>query len=58
MEERILVDDISGSLLDYAIAGDRLIVLCKPLFGLKAKNILKGENPVGDMLYIYSLKGQ
>ncbi|MGD0884296.1 MAG: VCBS repeat-containing protein [Thermodesulfovibrionales bacterium] len=57
MEERVLIDDISGSLLDYTIAGDQVIVLSKPLFGIKAKNILKGESPIGDMLYIYSLKG-
>ncbi len=58
MEERVVVEGISGSLLDYAVTGDRLIVLSKPLFGIKAKNILSGENPMGDMLYVYSLKGR
>ena len=58
MEESTLIDGISGGIMDYAFAGDKLIVLSKPLFGIKAKNILKGENPLGSMLYIYSLKGR
>jgi hypothetical protein len=57
MEESTLVDGISGAVLDYALAGDKLIVLSKPLFGIKFKNIMKGESPLGTMLYIYSLKG-
>lgn len=57
MEERGLVEDISGGVTDYVISGDRLFVLTKPLFGIKAKNILKGESPFGSLLYIYSLKG-
>ena len=58
MEERVLIEGISGSLLDYAVAGDRLMVLSKPLFGIKTKNILKGENLFGSMLYIFSLRGR
>jgi len=58
MDERTLVDSISGSILDYAISGDWLIVMSKPLFGIKTENILKGENPMGSMLYIYSLTGR
>jgi hypothetical protein len=58
VEERIFIDDIDGGVLDYAIIGDRMMVLAKPLFGIKAKNILKGENPVISMLFIYSLRGQ
>jgi len=57
MEENTLVEGISGAIQDYAFAGDKLIVLSKPLFGIKFKNIMKGENPLGSMLYIYSLKG-
>lgn len=57
MEEKSLISGIAGGMLDYAIAGDKLIVISKPLFGLKARNILKGESPLGSMLYIYSLKG-
>lgn len=57
MEESTLVEGISGAVLDYSLAGDKLIVLSKPLFGIKFKNIMKGESPLGTMLYIYSLKG-
>jgi len=57
MEEGTLVDGISGTVLDYAFVGDKLIVLSKPLFGIKFKNIMKGESPLGTMLYVYSLKG-
>jgi hypothetical protein len=57
MEEKVLVDDIRGSVLDQALAGDKLIVLTNPFLGFKFENILKGASPVGTMLYIYSVKG-
>jgi len=56
MEERTIIDNISGGIQDYTLAGDRLIVISRPLFGIKPKNILKGENPLGSMLYVYSIK--
>ncbi|MGB9716315.1 MAG: hypothetical protein ACPL1G_07920 [Thermodesulfovibrionales bacterium] len=56
MEEGILIDDIKGSILDYALVGDKIMVMVSPLFGIKAENILKGENPLGSRLYIYALK--
>jgi hypothetical protein len=58
MEEGILLDDIKGSILDYAVTGDKIIVLASPLFGIKPGNILKGENPIRTVLYIYRLKGR
>ncbi len=58
MEESVLVDDIKGSLQDYALAGDKMIVLTSPLLGIKFGNILKGENPLGTVLFIYSIKGR
>lgn len=58
MEERAVVDNISGTVLDYALEGDRLIVLDRPSFGIKMENIFKGESPLGSALYIYSLKGR
>lgn len=58
VEERGLLEEIGGEILDYAVIGDRLIVLSKPLFGIRASNILKGESPFGTMLYIFSLKGR
>jgi hypothetical protein len=58
VDERRLVEDISGELLDYTIVDDKIYVLSRPLFGIKAGNILKGENPLGVMLYVFSLKGR
>lgn len=58
MEEGILIDNINGSILDYATIGDTIIVLASPMFGIKPENILKGENPLGSKIYIYSLKGR
>jgi hypothetical protein len=54
MEENVLIDNISGTILDYTIAGDKIIILASPLFGIKPGNILKGENPIKTILYIYS----
>jgi hypothetical protein len=58
LEERGLLEEIGGEILDYAVVGDRLIVLSKPLFGIRTQNILKGESPLGTMLYVFSLKGR
>ena len=55
-EENVLIDNISGPLFDYTVAGDTVIVLTGPLFGIKPGNIMKGENPIKTELYIYSLK--
>ncbi len=57
MEDDVLVDNIGGSLLDYAVDHDKIVVLASPLFGIKPGNILKGENPGGTELLIYPLKG-
>lgn len=56
MEEGVLIDNIKGSVLDYAVVGEKVIVLVSPTFGIKPGNILKGENPLGSTLYIYSIK--
>jgi hypothetical protein len=57
MEEGVLIDNIKGSVLDYAVAGEKIFVLVSPTFGLgiKPENILKGKNPLGSKLYIYSM---
>ncbi len=57
MEEGVLIDNIKGSVLDYAVTGDKIFVLVSPTLGLgiKLENILKGENPLGSKLYIYSM---
>jgi hypothetical protein len=58
MEESVLIDNIKGSILDYAVVGDKILVLVSPTFGfgIKPENILKGENHLGSTLYIYSIK--
>jgi hypothetical protein len=57
MEDDVLVDNIGGTLLDYMVVHDKVIVLASPLFGIKPGNILKGESPVNTELLIYPLKG-
>ncbi len=56
MEEGIFIDKIGGTILDYTVAGSQVIVLASPMFGIKAGNILDGENPFTTTLYIYSLE--
>lgn len=58
MDEGVIIDGIKGTLLDYTVAGDKLAVLTSPFLGIKFSNILRGENPLGSMLYIYSVKGR
>lgn len=58
MEEGILIDGVTGSIQDYTMAGDQIMVLASPFLGVKFGNILKGENPLGAVLYIYSVKGR
>lgn len=58
MEERGMLEEIGGEILDYSLVGDKIVVLSKPLLWLRPKNILKGESPFGTMLYIFSLKGR
>lgn len=58
MEENVVIERIRGAVLDYALSGDEMIVLTSPLLGLKFENILKGESPVGSVIYIYTIKGR
>jgi hypothetical protein len=57
MEENVLVDNISGTIFDYAVAGQKILFLASPIFGIKPGNILKGGNPLRTELYIYNVKG-
>ena len=57
MEDDVLIDNIGGTLLDYAVDHDKIIVLASPLFGIKPGNILKGESLGNTELLIYPLKG-
>jgi hypothetical protein len=58
MEEGVLIEGVPGSIQDYAVAEDQIMVLASPFMGVKFGNILKGENPLGVVLYIYSVKGR
>ncbi|MEW6117607.1 MAG: VCBS repeat-containing protein [Nitrospirota bacterium] len=58
VEERIFIENAGGEVLDYDLAGDRLIVLSRVPWGEKAKGLLKGISPGGVMLYVFSLKGK
>lgn len=58
MEQGELIENVRGSLRDYALSGDKVIVLSSPLMGIKFGNILKGEDPFGTMLYVYLIKGR
>ncbi len=58
MEDDVLIEGITGNLLDYWLVGDKIAVLARPLLGIKFGNILKGENPIGSVLYIYVVKGK
>jgi hypothetical protein len=58
MEESVLIDDVPGTLFDYALVGDKMVVLSSPFLGVKYENILKGENPLGMTVQIYSARGR
>ncbi len=58
MEDSVVIDGVDGTILDYAVTSDNIFVLSSPLFGIRAGNILKGENPVKKELTIYPIKGK
>ena len=57
MEESVLIDDVDGTIFDYMVTADKILVLSSPPLGIKPGNILKGENPIKTELHIYSIKG-
>ena len=58
LEDRIFVESMNGEIFDYAMSGDRIYVIARPMFGINFKNVLKGENPFGSLLYVFSIKGK
>ncbi len=54
MDERTLIDEVSGSILDFQFHKEKIFVLSRPLLGLKVKNLLQGENPLVSYLFVYS----
>ncbi|GAB4487835.1 MAG: VCBS repeat-containing protein [Thermodesulfovibrionales bacterium] len=58
MEEGTVIESIPGTVFDYAVAGDKLVVVSSPFLGIKFDNILKGENPFVTNLSVYSVRGR
>jgi hypothetical protein len=58
VEERGFLEEVSGNILDYTVVGDRILVLIKPFLFGQAKSLLKGQNPMGIKLYVFSTKGR
>ncbi len=56
-EEGRFINNISGTIFDYAVSGDKIFVLASPMFGINPGNILKGENPLKSEIYIFNMKG-
>jgi hypothetical protein len=57
VRETVIVDDIPGSIIDYAISNDKLFVLISSL-GIKPLNLFTGKSIFTSKLYIYPLKGK
>ncbi|MCI4625004.1 MAG: VCBS repeat-containing protein [Candidatus Magnetoovum sp. WYHC-5] len=55
MEKDLVIDKISGNLLDYAIYKDKAYVLSRPPLGVDIKYIVKGKNPVLTYLSVYAI---
>jgi hypothetical protein len=58
VEETSFLEEVGGNILDYTVIGDRLLVLVKPYLLTNAMDLLKGHNPMGITLYIFSTKGR
>ncbi|HDO22897.1 MAG TPA: VCBS repeat-containing protein [Nitrospirae bacterium] len=56
VNEKKILKDIGGTLLDFTVMDDRIAVLVRPFLGIKMGNILKGENPFKRNLYVFSLQ--
>ncbi len=57
MEEDVLINDLNGNIHDYMIDSNKVLVLNSPMLGIRPGKILKGENPFGKVLTVYSIKG-
>jgi hypothetical protein len=60
VEERSFLEEVDGTILDYAVSGDRLLILIKPyvISWDTIATLFKGNNPFGIMLYVFSTKGR
>jgi hypothetical protein len=56
IRERVLKDNIPGDVRDFALSGDRLLVLVRS-FKMNPVNILKGRSPFRSVLLAYKVRG-
>jgi len=56
LEEETVVDDIGGTMLDFAIINEKMVVLVRPFLGMKFSNIFQGRNPFKRNIYVFALK--
>ncbi|MDA8169414.1 MAG: hypothetical protein M0Z59_06925 [Nitrospiraceae bacterium] len=57
MQEMVLGDDLSGTIFDFAVTGDKLAVVASPVMNMEFSKILQGESPFTRQVYMYSLEG-
>ena len=51
-----VLKEVSGTVLDFTVHGDRLVVLVRATLGSKAVNLFKGKSPFKRDLYIFPLR--
>ncbi len=56
VKEDVVLKDIGGTMLDFTILEDKLVVLVRPFLGMNMKNLLRLKNPFKRNLYVFSLK--
>lgn len=55
-EVSTVLGDVSGTVLDFTVLEDRLVVLVRATLGSKAINLFKGKSPFKRDLYIFPLR--
>jgi hypothetical protein len=56
IKEERMIEDIGGTMIDFAIMGDKIVIIVKPFLGIKMGNIIKGKNPFKRNLYVFSFE--
>lgn len=57
VEQTTVVNKLDGEILDFGLLNDRLVVLCKPIMGVRLSNVLKASSPFVNTLYVISVRG-
>jgi len=58
MEVLDLINDVPGTIYDFAVDGDKVLVLFSPPLGLDFKKVLQGESPIARFISLYPLEGK